>query len=365
MTDLLNGLDASNGRSNVFQAGLHVFNAKEDQYEISSRQRTGSHAVHSGKAHFIFPGELCMVRTNKKPMMSNDNAAPQSDIEVFTNFDGVTETQDRQKHSEQSFRLVGISRNRPMHQDMNGRDRGGRFAVQTGGLRTIPCHSADSIPVFSPVLWMAPSHDLPDPKNLGRKLAEVGVFSQRNNKVTARTIHQTVSRIMHGETYSLGGDAPSERSGQADAQIIESLGTIAFSSALLAFEHLGMPMTDDTKLALAQSMGVIPPQDENERAGAAAFRQKLVNTLFSAEYDPMTGVSHETGDYVAFPIGPSGVVTSGGVMQRDVSGKQITQFDTLVTALFAKDREARDRIFGIAMTSGKPGKDFDVLIVRG
>ena len=366
MSDLINGMDAKNGRSTIFNAGLVVVNGKEDHHEIDTRAGITSQFAHRGKAHFIYPKELCFVRKDKIPARSNDSASIQSEIEVFTNLAGITETENAREATEKNYALVGITRNRPRHQDMEGRDRGGRFAIIMAGLVTIRCQSLRNIPVMTPLVWRAPRNPNNDPKNLGRALAEIEPYNPVQNGINSLQVHENLHKIMGSPTYALHDDTGAGRDKQADSVIFDQLLAIAYTGALMAIDQMGggQGLTDADKLLVAEIMGLATPDTPQANKRAIDFRKNFADSVFGARFDAASGTSQTSDDNLAFPIARAGIDTEADERKHQIARVQAAQFDRLAKAFFMKDRSVRDRIFGISMSSGKPGGDIDILMTR-
>lgn len=365
MSDLTNGIDAVNGRSNITQMGIVVINTKEDHREIDSRKGTTTQYSHHGKAHYVYPHELVFARKDKLPIRANDSASIQSDIEVFSNLAGITETAAARQATEKNYVLVGISRNRPMHQDMEGRDRGGRFATQIGGLVTIRCESKQAIPVMTPIMWRSPilmPGESNDPRKLGRALAEIAPYNPGKDGVSTLDTHNSIRRLMAQDGGLYDENSGSARCEQADACLFESLLSIVYTGIVL-FQKRNGGVDDQTKLAIAEQIGLVAPRG-NVSSAAKAFQESLADSVFGASFNNASKSSQINDDGLAFPLMHRGVVSEQDQRKQKIARKQAAQFDTLAKALIMKERAARDRIFGVTMSSGKPGGDIDILVTR-
>jgi len=364
MTDLTNGVDARNGRSNITQMGIVVINTKEDHREIDSRAGITTQYSHHGRAHYVYPKELVFTRKDKLAVRANDSASIQSDVEVFSNLAGITETAAARDATEKNYVLVGISRNRPMHQDMEGRDRGGRFATQIGGLVTIRCESARAIPVMTPIMWRAPRlqpGESNDPRKVGRALAQIVPYDPVESSASSLNVHNSVRRIMEQNDGLVDDESGQARCEQADACLFESLLAIVYTGIVAYSEHNGT-ISDSKKLQLAEDIGLVMPKSGTNHS-AKRFQQNLADRIFSADFDPVSKSSQKKSQG-AFELMPAGAMNSEDQRKQQIARKQAVQFDTLAKSLAVKERATRDRIFGVTMSSGKPGGDIDVLITR-
>ena len=369
MSDLTNGIEAVNGRSNITQIGIVVINGKEDSSEIDRRKsvRTAAGIYHPAheKAHFIYPHELVFTRKDKKAMRANDNASIQSDIEVFSNLAGITETEALRQETERAIAFVGFSRNRPMHQDMPGRDRGNRFAIQMGGLLTIRCASHQHIPVMTPLLWRA-NHSpaekgYNDPQKIGRALAEIEPYSPLEHSLNPLKIHQSLSREMHGHDMGMDLQTPRNRCKQSDMCIFQSLKTIIYSGSLILLAEMGASGQEEN---LAKMLALVTPKTKSEKESALRVESLLLDSIFSATYTNKR-VSEPSQAHLVANLHDSDVNADGNIALKSVAKLQVNQFKDLIHGVMAKNREALDRMIGISMSSGKPGGDIDILIKRG
>ena len=364
MADLVNGIEAKNGRSNITQMGIVVINTKEDHREIDSRKGITSQFSHGGRAHYVYPKELVFTRKDKLAVRANDSASIQSDIEVFSNLAGITETAAARDATEKNYTLVGISRNRPMHQDMEGRDRGGRFATQIGGLVTIRCESTQAIPVMTPIMWRAPRlqpGESNDPRKVGRALAQIVPYDPVQSSASSLNVHNSVRRIMAQNVGLVDDDNGQARCEQADACLFESLLAIVYTG-IVAYSENAESMTDAEKLQVAEQIGLVMPKSGANPA-AKRFQETLADQIFGAEFDPVS-TSSQKKSQGAFELMPAGAMNSEDQRKQQIARKQAVQFDTLAKSLAIKERATRDRIFGVTMSSGKPGGDIDVLVTR-
>jgi len=374
MSDLVNGIEARNGRSNIFQTGLVIINGKEDSAEIDRRDPTSSQYLRSDEAHRIFPMELCFLRKDKMPMGANDMASIQSDVEVFTNFAGITETDQQRMDTESNYTVIGITRNEPMHSGMLGRARGRRLALIVGGTSTIRCESKYPIPVGTPLIWRAPRiapGESNDPKNMARALAEIEPYDPVNNGIHSPKMHEAIRRHRGAGTYeldSVSSNSGVSRSHQADAQIYESLLSVGFTAALLVLEKMGgAALSPDEKMQVANIMGLASGTNNNNGKPSKKgleFREEFADAVFSAEFNNQTGTSQASSANLAFDLGLGDINTGQDGSQTALARMQVVQFDNLVRAILQKDRNIRDRIFGLSLSSGKPTGDIDVLLYK-
>lgn len=368
MTDLLNGIEARNGRSPITPVGMIPINLKKDSDEI--KRRKGIVAIRGDLAHAnrIYAKELAFVRSGKKPQFANDNTSPQSDVEVFVNFDGITETQDAREALENGEIIVlAVTRNPPMHQGMEGREMGFRFVGQRGGFATIRCLSHENIPIGARLMWKAPvlgRGESNDPYNNGRKLAELEIYKPGKSGVSGLTIHQNLHRIMGAKSEtSLDVESASARTKQSDAIIFDSMLSIGYSLVVLYLEQQGgnAPLSAEDKVLVAQQMGIIAGSGSQKMDKQAhEFRKKAADTIFEAAYDEMTGGSQMSDESLAFPLAKIGIETQESAMQSEIASQQAGAFSRLAAAFIQKDHAVKQRIFATAISSGKIGGDIDV-----
>lgn len=352
MTDFQPGLDAVDGRNPIYRAGAGVYNVIEAANEIDQRVGLHNHTANDHGAHAIYSNELIFVRKDKNPAFASRGPSKTHEVEVFANFIGLVDNPD---DTHKIAKCVGVARNRPKDQDMEGRERGRRFVCLHKGQTTIQLRTACPVGPGALLYWIAAGSVNQDPRNRGRILPLHGVYDPVTDGITARRFHQEIFERLTGQmdtSLSIGKTRKNKTTGVET--VFQALRYIGFISACQSQKHLsgGVELTSEQKRAIARSLGLL----DND-AKSAEIALEFNDMLF--QYTNREGVSQPDTSHLLFPLRHVATVNIGASADTNLARGQANVFQRLTTGLAAAD-DKRKRIFAKTNSTGKPSCDVDV-----
>ena len=362
----------------ITQGGRVADNVFPDRIEFQKRRiaMQNNSSLYKGPvtdAHYhMAAGEIALMKRSQNGEVRY-TATGESTMYVTTALNGAgDETQTREDFIEE-HNMAGIIQLWIEH-DSSDKQADTAGAIVIGGLFTIPNTGPERIVAGDLVYWDVPDPSLPAVqanKHIdGTPDDKIQPFMRRYipsaHGATKRSVFRHLATLLSlpNADTTVASMHKSERSKYAGygAAFYSAMKMGVLLGCATLEEVQGRAQDDNALVQLGKILGITGSRDEASAKVAAEFDTLFVQKLFGmslgATGEPVSG----TPNTLLFPAHAQGYVDKGpNAMDKiELSNRQATVVDEMLTGLKGMSHFIGRRVFGIARGTGDPGDDIDV-----
>ena len=379
MTDQsIRAFNKQSGTNPITQGGRVVVNGFPDHIEVADRKISlqNNRSLYKGPvtdAHYhMARGEIALARRSQNGE-SRYTATGDSTVYVTTALNGAgSSSQTREDLIEQLW-LAGIVQ-LWIEYDSSNKQSDVAGAIVIGGLFTIPNMGPERIVAGDLVFW-----DLPDP-NLAAIESNPHIDGTPDDKILpfmrryVPSEHAATKSAVFRHLATLIGldnsDSSVDSVMRSERAKVAGYGA-AFYNALKMGVLLGLAAIEESNgrqagedglVNIAKNLGLVGTRQKQEQATAANFDKIFVQKLFGMSIgndgSPISG----TTSTLLFAAAAQGKYdeSPAGLAKSELSKRQASVVDELLTGLSGMRHFVGRRVFGVARGTGDPGDDIDV-----